>query len=576
MKKQLLKKLYACLHADMARILPIAIVLMFSATASAQFVYTDVDPDVTITCAVSQPNSSCTTIDSIDVNNDGVFDLKLSVSESSSGGIHHGGTQSGIVEATPLHGSAIISNTLGYPLHLYRNDSITSSRHWITAPNRILESVSHAPKQIGNTVEGNWTPPIDGYLGIKIVSEGQIHYGWIRLNVTINLPTASCIYKEFAYNAIPDQPILAGQVSNPIVIGPIVHIPDAAFKSTLVNNAAINTDIDREIQVTEATAFTGGLYISGEFISDLTGLEAFPAIDTLYLNFTSVTSLDVTSNKGLIYLYCNYNQLTSINLSGNTALTQLYCEYNPLTSIDLSTNTALTLLNCTHNQLTSLDVSANTALTAMYCYNNQLTSLDVSANTVLEVLYCNENNLTSLNFSTQLNFLDCQSNQLTSLDVSANTALWDLVCNNNQLTSLNVKNGNNSHFWYFSAIGNPNLTCIQVDNVAYSNANWSAGKDAHASFNTHCGTTSVLDDENAAAVHIFPNPAMDYLTIDFSSTIEDVNVTIADMTGKAVYTTRAADTQKVDVNTGDFAVGFYIVQIQAGDFLGTKKLVVQK
>ena len=78
MKRQLQRKLFVF-------ILPIAIGMMFSATASAQFVYTDVDPDVAITCTVSTPNTSCSTLDSIDINNDGVFDVKLSVGGSSSG-----------------------------------------------------------------------------------------------------------------------------------------------------------------------------------------------------------------------------------------------------------------------------------------------------------------------------------------------------------------------------------------------------------------------------------------------------------------------------------------------------------
>jgi hypothetical protein len=212
----------------------------------------------------------------------------------------------------------------------------------------------------------------------------------------------------------------------------------------------------------------------------------------------------------------------------------------------------------------------------MYCYYNQLTSLDVSSNLVLSILYTANNSLTSLNFSNKLEFLDCEYNQLTSLDVSANTALWDLVCNNNQLTTLNVKNGNNSHFWYFSAIGNPNLDCIQVDNVAYSNANWSSGKDANARFNTHCGATSVVDDGNLATVQIFPNPAGNHLTIDLGSYSKKVQVTIADLTGKVMYTTISTDTQSVEVNTNDFAGGIYIVRIQAADFMETRTIVVEK
>jgi len=49
-----------------------------------------------------------------------------------------------------------------------------------------------------------------------------------------------------------------------------------------------------------------------------------------------------------------------------------------------------------------------------------------------------------------------------------------VTCSNNQLTCLNVANGNNTNFYsnsFFSG-SNPNLTCIQVDNAAWSTSNW--------------------------------------------------------------------------------------------------------
>ena len=80
---------------------------------------------------------------------------------------------------------------------------------------------------------------------------------------------------------------------------------------------------------------------------------------------------------------------------------------------------------------------------------------------------------------------DCSNNSITSLDVSHNTFLTEFYCYSNSLTSLNVKNGNNIHLFEFLAQSNPALTCIQVDDVAYSNAHWT-NKDAGASFNTDC------------------------------------------------------------------------------------------
>src|ERR1051326_603036 len=97
-----------------------------------------------------------------------------------------------------------------------------------------------------------------------------------------------------------------------------VYIPDANFKNYLLNNASINTNGDGEIQASEAAAFTGMIWVDGDNIYDLTGIEAF------------------------------------------TSLTSLICRSNYLTSLDVSSNTALKSLDCWNNQVSSLDVSANT------------------------------------------------------------------------------------------------------------------------------------------------------------------------------------------------------------------------
>jgi len=50
--------------------------------------------------------------------------------------------------------------------------------------------------------------------------------------------------------------------------------------------------------------------------------------------------------------------------------------------------------------------------------------------------------------------------------------LTSLDCENNILTCLNVQNGNNHNFTYIDIGNNSWLTCIEVDDVAYSTANW--------------------------------------------------------------------------------------------------------
>ena len=229
------------------------------------------------------------------------------------------------------------------------------------------------------------------------------------------------------------------------LFGQNVFIPDANFKAYLVGNTNINTNGDSEIQVSEASAFTGEISCIGESISDLTGIEAFTALTELDCGINNLSSLDLFNNAALEVLYCDNNQLTSLDVSSNTALTQLYCLENNLTSLDVSNNTSLLGLNCNYNQLISLDV--NTALTELGCGINNLSSLDLSQNTNLTLLYCADN----------------------------------------QLTCLNLANGNNTNILqgYFVATNNPDLTCIEVDDVNYSTANWT-DIDSQTSFSIDC------------------------------------------------------------------------------------------
>jgi PKD repeat protein len=296
-----------------------------------------------------------------------------------------------------------------------------------------------------------------------------------------------------------------------------VTIPDIKFKAALLANSSINTNMDSQIQVSEASAYNGMINVSNDSITDLTGIEIFTAIVDLRCSDNFLTNLNITSNTALVYLDCNHNQLTGLDVSSNTALKNLYCNFNQLTSLNISSNTALTHLECYVNQLTSLDVSTNTSLNFLQFSTNQIASIDVSTNTALSTLYCNGNLLTSLNLTTNtaltvidcsfnpitslnlstntvLNHLACIGDALTALDVSLNTALDFLSCYSNQLTSLNIKNGNNINLTIFQAFGNPNLNCILVDNVNYMNTNWSASKDPIAGYSQNCSCVIPIPD----------------------------------------------------------------------------------
>ncbi|WP_104735710.1 DUF7619 domain-containing protein [Hanstruepera ponticola] len=188
-----------------------------------------------------------------------------------------------------------------------------------------------------------------------------------------------------------------------VVNSQIVNIPDANFKAALIAEG-VDTNTDGEIQESEAVAATS-LDISGEGISDLTGITSFV---------------------NLIYLYCQSNQLTSLNLLGLTALEDLDCSLNNLSSLDVSAFENLTYLNCSWNQLTSLNIRNCNSLFSLQCYNNQLTDLElIGVNNLVNVL-ASGNNIVELDLS---NYFFESSNHF-NFDFSSNPIEY-----------INIKNG---------------------------------------------------------------------------------------------------------------------------------------
>jgi len=246
----------------------------------------------------------------------------------------------------------------------------------------------------------------------------------------------------------------------------IIDVPDVNFKTYLVTNPLINVNGDGEIQCSEAYAFTGTIDAGFLNISNLKGIEEFVNLPILYCNNNDLTSVDLGSNLALLELRCSTNLLEDLDITQNTELTFLNCSSNPLNSINISQNTALEELWCRSNSISNLDLSQNTALTYLDFRNNQISNIDLTQNLNLEKLYCRDN-------------------MLTNLDLSSHTSLIVLNAVNNQLTSLDVKNGNNTNFTSFFTTDNPDLTCINVDDAAWSTANWTS-IDATISFSENC------------------------------------------------------------------------------------------
>lgn len=317
----------------------------------------------------------------------------------------------------------------------------------------------------------------------------------------------------------------------------IVYIPDGYFKAALVANNAINVNMDSEIQCDEASAYTGYINVSSNGITDLTGLEAFTAIAGLNVNFNNITSLDVSANVALEELDCAFlnSTISTVDLSNNTALYWVDLRSSGITSIDLTDLTDLQYALLTNNNLTSIDVTQNLNLRELGLDGNSFSTIDLSQNLNLESFYCFGCNLGG------------------SMDFSGNTSLYYLHLQSNQLTGLNVANGINSSFTFFHVSQNPLLTCIQVDDAAFSTANWT-NVDNTATFSENCALVGMEELDNVQ-FELYPNPTSG--TITFS---EPISGELMDVTGKVVLGFSQAKT--IDLST--LSKGIYTVRTETG------------
>ncbi|MTH15276.1 T9SS type A sorting domain-containing protein [Flavobacterium sp. LC2016-01] len=279
-------------------------------------------------------------------------------------------------------------------------------------------------------------------------------------------------------------------------------IPDPNFENYLISQS-----IDRDGQngkvLTEIIEKVTSLYLDGKNISDLTGIQDFKALTSLDANGNKFTEINLSKNTALTYLNLSINVLESLNLSKNTALVTLYIDSGKLSTIDLTKNTELKTLNIARNKLTNIDVSQNTKLTTLYVQGNLLSALDVSKNLELASFYC-------------------FTNQIRTLDLSKNTKLTTALADENKLVNFSIKNGNNALLNSFSVVNNPNLTCVQVDDVTYANKNWTTKKDATATYSaTQCPTV--------IAYTLIPDPKFEEKLIDLGIDTDGKNGKVESM-----------------------------------------------
>ncbi len=270
-----------------------------------------------------------------------------------------------------------------------------------------------------------------------------------------------------------------------------------------------------------------------------------PNFENALVNFNVV---DTTGN-GLGDSVCDTNGDGFIQLSEAEAVIGLIVSYQNIESLEgIEYFSNLETLKSRGNFLSSLDLSQNAQLTWLHIETNPLTEIDLSQNFLMERLWIYQI-------------------QLSALDVSHMPSLQSLRVYTNQLQSLNIQNGNNEQLTDFQAYNNPNLYCIQVDDVGFAESNPNWVKDESAQYNENC-LLGVNSFELAEKVILFPNPVTDQCTIE--SEIPVVSVTLYDSSAKKLL---QFFHPKTDLNLESIAAGFYVVKVQTSEGNVWKRLV---
>ncbi|WP_299336060.1 T9SS type A sorting domain-containing protein [uncultured Psychroserpens sp.] len=341
-------------------------------------------------------------------------------------------------------------------------------------------------------------------------------------------------------------------------------ISDANFEQLLINLGLDSGAIDGQVPTQNIENVTA-LDISSMNVSNITGIEDFTALEEFTSIQNPLTTLDFSSNTNLTKINVINNPITSVNVSQNVLLEELTVSSQTFTLnfIDVSQNINLRILELGANNLTSLYVGNNPQLTYLNIGLNPIAAIDVSSNLLLESF-------------------GAYSTNLINLDLSGNFNLQSISAHsNNQLNSLNIKNGNNNRntqdaltLTYLDATGNPNLTCIQVDNAnaALNNSNWF--KDAIATYSEDCSTLNISDTELEELINVHPNPSSNMIHIRFPNSINILKAILYDVQGKQLIS-KHLDQQHKSMDISKLNSGIYILSLETKSGSTKKRIIKQ-
>jgi hypothetical protein len=234
------------------------------------------------------------------------------------------------------------------------------------------------------------------------------------------------------------------------------YVPDDGFEQYLIYCGYDNV-LDDFVLTANISNVTTINIPSFYAISDLTGIDDFVNLEVIKISSHNFTVLDLSNLPSLRTLICRNNNLVSLNVSNNPNLNILDCNGNMISALDVSSNSLLGGLNISNNNIYTIDLSNNLNLHNFIANNTPLAVIDLSNNP----------------FIAEFSATDCLN-----------------------LIQVNLQSGGNiDNLEYIYIRGDSLLTCILVDDLAYSNSNWFGIQQINAwhYFSLNCGVSSVYD-----------------------------------------------------------------------------------
>ena len=282
------------------------------------------------------------------------------------------------------------------------------------------------------------------------------------------------------------------------------YIPDNGLEYRLQQLGLDSGPIDNQV-LTGNIDDLEDLKFGNFIVTDITGLQDFIALKELRVDGVIADISPIENLTNLEELVIRDVTDTNIDLSALVNLNFISIDDASFTSLDLSSNTILAEISLSSLVLDELLLPNSTGLTYLYINNIDTQLINASGYPNLEFLdvdYCPT--LISLDVSNNPALLSIRVNDNTMLpylDLSTNTGLASVEArNNNSLETIFIKSGNNVAIGQtFNVRDNMSLTCIEVDDVDWSNLFWGYPTNNFPGFSLNCTPSN---DDCAQAVPI--------------------------------------------------------------------------